>query len=135
MKLENISKEYYLDGKKISILKNVSATFEKGCMYAIMGRSGAGKTTLVNIMGLLDKQTSGKYYIDGLDTTNLTEDEKADIISSKLGFVFQNFYLNENLTALENVMLPLYNNRTVKKEYRKKIAMSMLKKVNLEDRY
>lgn len=134
MKLEHIYKEYNLNGNKIIALKDINIEFKPNNFYAIMGRSGSGKSTLVNILGLLDEATSGNYYLNEKNISSLSADAKSDIIAKQIGFVFQSFYLNNSLTALENVMLPLYINKEVKKEERKNLATSMLKKLGLGDR-
>ena len=114
MKLEHVFKNYNLGKKEISILKDINFNFKPNTFYAIMGRSGSGKTTLVNILGLLDNVTSGKYFLNNKDVTNMNSELKSKIISENIGFVFQSFYLNNNLSALENVILPLYINKNVK---------------------
>lgn len=134
MKLDNVCKEYKLGKETIKALKNVSVTFENNKFYAIMGRSGSGKSTLVHIIGLLDNPTSGTVYINGKDTSNLKEDEIQEIIGQNIGFVFQKFYLNNNLTALENVMLPSLINKNMSFDEKKKKAMQLLKLVGLENR-
>ncbi len=134
MKLDNVCKKYKLGKETIKALKNVSVTFENNKFYAIMGRSGSGKSTLVHIIGLLDNPTSGTVYINGKDTSNLKEDEIQEIIGQNIGFVFQKFYLNNNLTALENVMLPSLINKNMSFDEKKKKAMQLLKLVGLENR-
>lgn len=134
MKLDNVCKEYKLGKENIKALKNVSVTFENNKFYAIMGRSGSGKSTLVHIIGLLDNPTSGTVYINGKDTSNLKEDEIQEIIGKNIGFVFQKFYLNNNLTALENVMLPSLINKNLSFDEKKKKALQLLKLVGLENR-
>lgn len=134
MKLNNVCKEYKLGKENIKALKNVSVTFENNKFYAIMGRSGSGKSTLVHMIGLLDNPTSGTVYINGKDTSNLKEDEIQEIIGQNIGFVFQKFYLNNNLTALENVMLPSLINNNMSFDEKKKKAMQLLKLVGLENR-
>lgn len=134
MKLDNVCKEYKLGKETIKALKNVSVTFENNKFYAIMGRSGSGKSTLVHIIGLLDNPTSGTVYINGKDTSNLKEDEIQEIIGQNIGFVFQKFYLNNNLTALENVILPSLINKKMTKDERRKKAIKLLELVGLENR-
>ena len=134
MKLDNVCKEYKLGKETIKALKNVSVTFENNKFYAIMGRSGSGKSTLVHIIGLLDNPTSGTVYINGKDTSNLKEDEIQEIIGQNINFVFQKIYLNNNLTALENVMLPSLINKNMSFDEKKKKAMQLLKLVGLENR-
>lgn len=109
--------------QKIEAVKNINLELEKGKFYAIMGHSGSGKTTLLQLLGLLDKMTSGELYIDNNNVSNLTENQKAAIRMSKIGFVFQAFYLNPKLKAYENVMLPMYINEKYKNSDLKSIAM------------
>lgn len=134
IRLENIYKEYKLGKESVMALNNVSVEFQEGKMYAIMGRSGSGKSTLVHILGLLDSPTSGHIYIDNRDVTNLKEDKVQEIIGQNIGFVFQKFYLNNNLTALENVILPSLINKEITKDERRKKASQLLKLVGLENR-
>lgn len=134
MKLENVCKNYNLNKNDITVLKNINVEFENNKFYTIMGRSGSGKTTLVNILGLLDTVSSGKYFLNDIDVTNITSEQKSKIISENIGFVFQSFYLNNNLSALENVILPLYINKKIKSSERKSLATKMLSKFNLENR-
>ena len=134
MRLEHVYKNYNLGKKNIAVLKDINVEFKTNTFYAIMGRSGSGKTTLVNILGLLDNVTNGKYFLNDKDVTNVNSELKSKIISENIGFVFQSFYLNNNLSALENVMLPLYINKNVKKSERKELAKSMLTKFNLGNR-
>ena len=134
MKLDNVCKEYKLGKETIKALKNVSVTFENNKFYAIMGRSGSGKSTLVHIIGLLDNPTSGTIYLNNQDTSHLKVDEIQEIISQNIGFVFQKFYLNSNLTALENVMLPSLIIKNMSFAEKKKQALALLKLVGLENR-
>ena len=134
IRLENIYKEYKLGKESVMALNNVSAEFQEGKMYAIMGRSGSGKSTLVHILGLLDSPTSGHIYLDNKDVTNLKEDKVQEIIGQNIGFVFQKFYLNNNLTALENVILPSLINKEITKDERRKKAIKLLELVGLENR-
>ena len=134
MRLEHVYKNYNLGKKEIAVLKDINVEFKTNTFYAIMGRSGSGKTTLVNILGLLDNVTNGKYFLNDKDITNVNIELKSKIISENIGFVFQSFYLNNNLSALENVMLPLYINKNVKKSERKELAKGMLAKFNLGNR-
>ena len=134
MKLNNLSKIYVKDKKKIKVLDNINISFSKGKFYGIIGKSGAGKTTLINILGLLDNYDEGEYEIDNILSSNLTEDEKAELRMHKFGFVFQTYYLNDKLTACENVMIPMLINKDIAKDKRKERAMQLLKQVGLEDR-
>ncbi len=135
MNLENISKIFNENKEnEIEILKNISLKFEKGKMYAIMGRSGAGKTTLVNIIGLLDTPTSGSYLLNGKNVNTLNEKEKAHLRNKEIGFVFQSHFLDKNLTAIENVLLPTIINKDKTKNDYKEYAIKLFKDFGLEDR-
>ena len=125
----------YIKGKnEIEILKNINVEFETGKIYIIMGESGAGKTTLLNIIGTLDSLTSGKLFIDGQDVTKLNDNEKAKMRMEKIGFVFQEFYLNKYMTVEENILQPLYINKKYNKMTRNARVESLINRVNLEDR-
>ncbi len=134
MKLNNLSKIYVKDKKKIKVLDNINISFSKGKFYGIIGKSGAGKTTLINILGLLDNYDEGEYEIDNILSSNLTEDEKAELRMRKFGFVFQTYYLNDKLTACENLMIPMLINKDIAKDKRKERAIQLLKQFGLEDR-
>ena len=101
-----MSKIYGTDENKIKALDNVSFLIEKGEFVLIVGSSGSGKSTLLNMIGLLDRPTNGKVFIDGTDTTNLTDDKISSFRNKKLGFIFQFSNLLTDLTVLENVLLP-----------------------------
>ena len=135
LKIHNMKKIYKLSkNNELVALKNISITFEKNKFYGIIGHSGSGKSTLIQIIGLLDSYNSGNYIIDDVDVCNLSEDEKAKLRMKKFGFVFQSFYLNEKLTALENVIVPTLINKNIKPDFRKKLARELLTKVGLGDR-
>mgnify|MGYP001624098798 CR=1 FL=1 len=135
LKLDKISKSYSIDkNDKISLLNDISLDINNSKFYGIIGHSGSGKSTLLNIIGLIDDFDSGKYFIDNKEVNYLSEDEKSSIRMKKFGFVFQSFYLNNRLTALENVMIPMYINKGIPKSERKKIAMNLLEKFGLGNR-
>ncbi len=133
IKLENVYKIYKLGKAEVVALKNVNLEIESGDYISIMGPSGSGKSTLMNIIGCLDMPTKGKVYIDGRDTTKLSDKELAKIRLKKIGFVFQQFNLIQTLTALENVALPLWF-AGVERRKRIKRAKELLKMVGLEGR-
>lgn len=135
MYLENISKIYDEKGSNpVIALKDITISFKPSTMYAIMGESGSGKTTLLNIIGLLDRATQGKYLLDNKDINDYNETELAKIRNNKIGFVFQNYFLDNKLTALENILLPtIINNKYSKDEYLKK-AQNLLKDFGLSER-
>jgi ABC-type lipoprotein export system ATPase subunit len=132
--LKNGFKEFSLKDEKIIAMDNVNLEINTGKMYVIMGHSGSGKSTLIQILGLLDNLTNGKLYINGQEVSKLSENQKADIRREEIGFVFQSFYLNPKLTAIENVMLPMYINKDIDKKDRRKIALKLLKDFGLENR-
>ncbi len=107
IRLENITKVYGFANTLVEALAGIDLTVNRGEYCAIMGVSGSGKSTMMNIIGCLDRPTSGSYYLDGIDVAGLAERELAHIRNLKLGFVFQQFYLLPQLSALENVMLPM----------------------------
>lgn len=132
--IRNIKKDYVVASTIIPALKGVDLSVKKGEIIAIMGTSGSGKSTFMNILGCLDKATSGDYYLDGISVMNLNEQETSYIRNKKIGFVFQSFNLLNRSSAIENVELPLiYNSEYVKTDFREK-AVSALKRVGLEDR-
>ena len=131
MYLENVLKCYVSEsGQQVKALNLVTYKFEVGMFYAIMGESGSGKSTLINILGLMDKATKGSVFLDGVDTRKCSDDELCKLRNEKIGFVFQNFYLNNKLTALENVLLPMYINGNI--DLNK--AKDLLKTFNVLDR-
>lgn len=134
IEIKNLSKTYKTKNEDIVALNDISISFESGKLYAIMGHSGSGKTTLINIMGLLDNASSGDYFLEDKNVNELNEIERANIRNSKIGFVFQSFYLDENLTAYENILLPALKNKNISKEELKNRADELLKKFNLLDR-
>jgi ABC-type lipoprotein export system ATPase subunit len=107
IELEGIEKTYVSGDLSTPVLKDVSFAIEPGEYVAIMGASGTGKSTLMNILGCLDKPTAGHYRLDGIDMVHLEDDELAHLRNHKIGFVFQQFHLLQRTTALKNVMLPL----------------------------
>lgn len=132
--IEDITKTYKTKKRDVEVLKNIDLTFSLGKFYAIMGPSGSGKSTLFNILGLVDTPSSGTYKINGIDTTKLTDKSSSIIRMNNIGFVFQDFNLDPYLNALENVMMPLYLNKKIKKEDREKISKDILTKLKLENR-
>lgn len=113
------------DTSTIHVLKGIDFKVEKGEFTAIMGKSGCGKTTFLKLLGLLDRPTDGKIYFDGMDTEDLWKDELADIRRRKIGFVFQDFYLMNSLSVLDNIMLPMILDKAdsgVMKEKAEKLA-------------
>lgn len=112
--IQNIYKNYNNKETSVIALNNISLSIDDGEFVAIIGKSGSGKSTLMNILGCLDTPTSGKYILMDKDVSNLCENELAHIRNQTIGFIFQGFNLIPNLTALENVELPLIY-RNIKK--------------------
>ncbi len=130
---QNLSKVYNLGDVEVRALDGISTTMEKGEFVAIMGQSGSGKSTFMNVLGCLDTPTEGRYLLDGVDTGGLSRDELAEIRNQKLGFVFQGFNLLSRTSALENVELPmLYNGMSAHERHER--AREALKSVGLDGR-
>lgn len=135
IKLQAINKIYQLGDNQIQVLKDISLHIKKGEFVAITGPSGSGKSTIMHIIGALDTPTSGSYFLDGQNVSDLSDDELADIRKDKIGFVFQSFNLLSRSTVLRNVMLPLiYDEVAIDK--RMVLAEKALKSAGLpEDRW
>lgn len=129
----DIFKDYARGKLTVPVLKHVTFTVQQGEYIAIMGPSGSGKTTLMNIIGCLDVPTSGTFLLDGEEISGLSENRMAEIRNKTLGFVFQHADLLPELTALDNVALPLLY-RGVRKKERRARAAKVLEKVGLGDR-
>lgn len=133
IELNNITKSYPLGDGFLQILKGINLKIEKGDFVAIMGPSGSGKSTCMNILGCLDKPTSGSYVLDGQRVDSLSSDELAQVRNQKIGFVFQGFNLLSRTSALENVELPMvYAN--IPAAERERRAQEALQKVGLGER-
>ena len=134
IRMEKIVKSYDLGGIMVKALQGVNLTIKSSEFVAIMGASGSGKSTLMNIIGCLDQPTSGNYYFEGMNTNVLSRNEYADIRNKKIGFVFQGFNLLPRTSALENVELPLFYDRTGRVKDPRKRAIEALNRVGLGDR-
>ncbi len=130
IEVKRVSKTY---GNGTDVLRNFSYKFDEGKFYAIMGRSGAGKSTLLNIIGTVDKPTHGEVLIEGNDVAKLGENAKAKIRMKKIGFVFQGFYLNPYLSALENVIIPMRINPEIESGKRAEKAKELLDKFGAKE--
>ena len=133
IEINDISKIYRLGDIDVNALNSVSINIDKGEFVAIMGQSGSGKSTFMNILGCLDKPTSGRYSLEGVDVAGLTRDELAAIRNKKIGFVFQGFNLLSRTSAIENVELPMLYNGLPARD-RKERAAAALDKVGLSGR-
>ncbi|AFY76653.1 ABC-type antimicrobial peptide transport system, ATPase component [Pleurocapsa sp. PCC 7327] len=133
IRLEEVSKVYGSGETAVHALSNVNLIIDQGEYCSIMGASGSGKSTLMNIIGCLDRPTSGRYYLDNLDVSKLPDNELAKIRNRKIGFVFQQFHLLPQMTALENVMLPMVY-AAVPQQERRDRAIVALTRVGLENR-
>ena len=133
VEVKDICKIYNPGENEVRALDHVSLSIETGEFVAIIGQSGSGKSTLMNLLGCLDTPTSGTYYLNGQDVSTLTDDEQSDIRNKEIGFIFQGFNLISNLTARENVELPLIYRGVPKKE-RERLSEESLKIVGLAHR-
>jgi len=133
IRLEKLHKYYYPGAEVVKALQDINIDIHKNEYVALMGASGSGKSTLMNILGALDTPTSGHYFLNGNDVSQLNDDELANIRNREIGFVFQTFNLLSRSTALENVMLPLIYSGMPKEE-RISRAKTALTKVQLSDR-
>jgi len=131
--LEKISKTYGKDDLIVKALDSINLEIYKGDYLAVMGASGSGKSTAMNIIGCLDRPSEGVYKLNGIPVENLCDDELAEIRNQKLGFVFQQFHLLSDATALENVTLPMIY-AGIEPEQRLERGQNALKKVGLSER-
>ena len=131
IRLENVSKIYRTGAEEVHALENVSLEIQRGEFVAIMGASGSGKSTMMNILGCLDRPTSGKYYFENHDVGRMSDDQQAILRSREFGFIFQQFNLLPRMSAVEQVELPLvYQSGS----NRRRKAKEALKMVGLGDR-
>lgn len=130
VELKDIYKIYHVGDSDVYALGGISLTIDKGEFVAIVGSSGSGKSTCMNIIGCLDVPTSGTYKLNGKNISNYTDDELADVRNKMLGFIFQQYNLIPKLTVIENVQLPLLYGGYSEKEQRKR-AIAALEKVGL----
>jgi len=131
--LEHIDKVYGEGDAQVHALSDVCLTVHRGDYLAVMGTSGSGKSTAMNILGCLDRPTRGRYCLNGIEVAGLDDDELADIRNTQLGFVFQQFHLLPQFTALENVMLPMIY-AGVPAPDRRERAVEVLRRVGLGHR-
>lgn len=133
IELKAITKRFTLGEEIVTAVDHANLVVEDGEFVAIVGPSGSGKSTLMNLLGLLDQADEGTYLLDGIDVTQLSEDEQAVIRNEKIGFVFQSFFLLPRLNAVENVMVPLLY-RGIDEDEARRRACTMLEQMGLGDR-
>ncbi|MBP1557992.1 MAG: ATP-binding cassette domain-containing protein, partial [Oscillospiraceae bacterium] len=133
IELKNISKQYRMGEETVYALKNISLAVEEGEFVSIVGRSGSGKSTMMNLIGCLDRPTAGQYRLNGKQIDGMKDKELSRIRNREIGFVFQGFHLVPDLTALENVELPLAY-RGWGPARRRRAALQALAQLGLEQR-
>lgn len=134
IEIVRMKKDYYVGEVTVHALKGIDMAVNEGEFVAIMGASGSGKSTMLNIIGCLDKPTEGDYILDGTSISELNKNQLAALRNRKLGFVFQTYNLLPRTTALENVELPLLYNKQIKSKERREKALHALESVGLIDR-
>ena len=133
VRLAHVSKSFYLSGgAEVPVLHDINLTINDGDMIAILGQSGSGKSTLMNIIGCLDRATVGDYFFLGKSVESMTEDERAELRSREISFIFQSFHLLSSKTVYENVMLPLVYQRAFAEDYDEFVSHA-LRKASLEE--
>lgn len=134
MKLKNVKKTYQKDNELVEIFDDLSISFEKGKFYIITGESGAGKSTLINMLALLEEFDKGEYSIDGEELTNLNDFRESEIRFKKIGIIFQDYFLNERLTAYENVLIASLLDDTKTKDERENEINKLFENFRIIDR-
>jgi len=134
IEVDTLVKDFHVGEVTVHALKGINLKIEAGEFVAIMGASGSGKSTMLNILGCLDKPTDGHYYLDGVAVAGLNKNELAALRNRKLGFVFQSYNLLPRTSAIENVELPLFYNKAIKPKERRERAKAALEAVGLADR-
>jgi putative ABC transport system ATP-binding protein len=132
LRIEGGVRSYELSGAAVRALKGVDLSIERGDLVAVTGRSGSGKSTLLNVLGCLDRLDAGRVWIDGVETSALSDDELSELRGQRIGFVFQAFHLIPSLTIVENVLFPVRFSRHERKNPRAR-ALSLLSAVGLDD--
>lgn len=134
LNIQHLKRSFAMGGETVHALKDVSFSVQAGEFVTIMGSSGSGKTTMLNILGCLDSPTDGIYLLDGVDVGKLDRNQLAGLRNAKIGFVFQSYNLLARTSALENVELPLFYNKKISATERKQKAIKALEAVKLEER-
>jgi putative ABC transport system ATP-binding protein len=134
IKITNLKRDFIVGEETVHALRGVSFSIQEGEFITIMGTSGSGKSTMLNILGCLDTPTEGEYLLDNISVKNMSKNERALLRNRKIGFVFQSYNLLPKTTALENVELPLIYNTTINAKERIERAKAALESVGLKDR-
>ncbi len=134
IELQNIKRYFQVGEETVKALRGISFKIYEGEFVTIQGTSGSGKSTLLNQLGCLDTPTSGEYFLDGISVRSMSKNQRAHLRNKKIGFVFQNYNLLANTTALENVELPLIYNSEYSAQERREAAIKALQSVGLGDR-
>ncbi len=134
IELQNIRRDFIVGDETVHALRGVSFTIREGEFVTIMGSSGSGKSTMLNILGCLDTPTAGEYLLDGTSVRTMSKSQRAVLRNRKIGFVFQNYNLLAKTTAVENVELPLMYNSSYSSSQRRSNAVTALQQVGLGDR-
>ncbi|WP_116769061.1 ABC transporter ATP-binding protein [Maribacter litoralis] len=134
IKIQDLTREFTMGNETVHALRGISFTIHEGEFVTIMGSSGSGKSTMLNILGCLDQPTSGSYEIEGVSMKDLSRNQLATIRNEKIGFIFQSYNLLARTSAIENVELPLLYNSTVGNDERRERAVKALEMVGLGDR-
>jgi putative ABC transport system ATP-binding protein len=134
IEVSHLKKDYYVGEVTVHALKGIDLKITSGEFVAILGASGSGKSTMLNIIGCLDKPTGGQYKLDGVTINGMKKNDLAGLRNKKLGFIFQAYNLLPRTTALENVELPLYYNSKVRSKERRERAIKALEDMGLADR-
>lgn len=132
--VKNISKIYQMGDVMVNALRGITVEINKGEFVAIMGASGSGKSTFMNVIGCLDRPTGGDYFLEGVNVNLLNKNQLAELRNKKIGFIFQSFNILPRTSAIENVELPLLYNTAISNKERKERAYNALKSVGLADR-
>ncbi len=132
IELKNLTKTYILNKQEIIGIKNINLKFKCGKLHAIVGHSGSGKSTLLQIIGLLKDKTTGTYKLLGQDIDKMNGIEKAKLRNKHIGFIFQDFYLDEDINALENIMLPYYISHERNYSFKKNQVIENFKLLGIE---
>ena len=134
IKIQDLKREFTMGNETVHALRGISFTIKEGEFVTIMGSSGSGKSTMLNILGCLDQPTSGTYEIDGVSMKDLSRNQLTTIRNEKIGFIFQSYNLLARTSAIENVELPLLYNSAVSNEERRERAIHALQMVGLGER-